>query len=190
MELARLPTVADLRARRMELLHTSIREALLDDGLDRYRPVVEPLADEYDLVDVALAAASVADAAGGRTPGDDEPELPEARLPSDRPERPERRSGPRRAADRTGPRPPNRGSDGMTRLYIGGGRQTGLRPADIVGAIANEAGIAGRAIGAIEIADRYALVEVPVEAADQVIRALSGASIRGRRLPVRREREA
>jgi ATP-dependent RNA helicase DeaD len=189
MELARLPTVADLRARRMELLHASVREALLENGLERYRAVIEPLADEFDLVDVALAAARVADAATGGV-SEQEPELPEARLPTDRGERP---GGGRGVATRPrgarGPRPFG-GGDGMTRLFIGGGRESGLRPADIVGAIANEAGIAGRAIGAIEIADRYALVEVPTEAADQVIRALNGASIRGRRLPVRREREA
>ena len=76
----------------------------------------------------------------------------------------------------------------MTRLFIGGGREIGLRPADIVGAIANESGLAGKAIGAIEIADHFALVEVPEEAADDVIRALNDASIRGRRLPVSRER--
>ncbi len=81
------------------------------------------------------------------------------------------------------------GGEGVARLFIGGGRQIGLRPADIVGAIANEAGIAGRAIGAIEITDRYALVEVPEGAADDIVRALNAASIRGRRLPVRRERD-
>jgi ATP-dependent RNA helicase DeaD len=58
-----------------------------------------------------------------------------------------------------------------------------------VGAIANEAGIAGRAIGAIEIADRFALVEVPEDVADDIVRALNAASIRGRRMPVRRERD-
>ncbi|MEO8511584.1 MAG: DEAD/DEAH box helicase [Chloroflexota bacterium] len=196
MELARLPTVADLRARRMELLHASVREALLEDGLERYRAVIEPLADEFDLVDVALAAARVADAATGGV-ADEEPELPEARLPTGGAERAAAGRGgadrPRGArvfsgGDRGGPRGFS-GGDGMTRLFIGGGRESGLRPADIVGAIANEAGIAGRAIGAIEIADRYALVEVPTETADQVIRALNGASIRGRRLPVRRERD-
>ena len=56
-----------------------------------------------------------------------------------------------------------------------------------MGAIANETGLSGKAIGAIEIADRFALVEVPEETADDVIRALNAASIRGRRLPVRRE---
>jgi ATP-dependent RNA helicase DeaD len=78
----------------------------------------------------------------------------------------------------------------MTRLFIGGGREIGLRPADIVGAIANETGLSGKAIGAIEIADRFALVEVPEQAADDVIGALNRASIRGRRIPVRRERDS
>jgi ATP-dependent RNA helicase DeaD len=58
-----------------------------------------------------------------------------------------------------------------------------------VGAITNEVGIGGQAIGAIEIADRFALVEVPEEMADEIVRALKVASIRGRRLPVRRERD-
>lgn len=48
----------------------------------------------------------------------------------------------------------------MTRLFIGAGREAGLRPSDIVGAIANEAGIASRRIGAIDISDRFCLVEV------------------------------
>ncbi len=77
----------------------------------------------------------------------------------------------------------------MIRLFLGGGRQAGIRPADIVGAITAEAGIGGRAIGAIEIFDRYALVEVPDQVADEIIRALREGSIRGRRFPVHRDRD-
>ena len=47
-----------------------------------------------------------------------------------------------------------------------------MRPGDLVGAIANEAGLDSRDIGAIEIADRFSLVEVPESATDEVIRAL------------------
>jgi ATP-dependent RNA helicase DeaD len=65
----------------------------------------------------------------------------------------------------------------------------GIRPADLVGAIANEAGIDSRDIGAIEIADRFSLVEVPDEAADEIIRALRGTTIRGKRVLVRRDRD-
>ena len=75
----------------------------------------------------------------------------------------------------------------MTTLFVGGGRQAGIRPADLVGAIANEAGVSGRAVGSIEIADLYSLVDVPDEAAEQIIRALRATTIKGQRLVVRRE---
>jgi ATP-dependent RNA helicase DeaD len=76
----------------------------------------------------------------------------------------------------------------MTRLYVGLGRRAGTRPADLVGAIANESGLSGKDIGSIEMGDGFSLVEVPEEAADSVIEALTGAKIRGQRVQVRRER--
>jgi len=76
----------------------------------------------------------------------------------------------------------------VTKLYIGLGRRAGIRPADLVGAITNEAGIAGRTIGAIDIADLFSLVEVPEDSANEIISALKGATIRGQRVTVRRDR--
>jgi ATP-dependent RNA helicase DeaD len=64
-----------------------------------------------------------------------------------------------------------------------------VRPADLVGAIANEAGIDARAVGSIEIGERFSIVEVPDEAADEIIGALRSTTIRGRRALVRRDRE-
>jgi ATP-dependent RNA helicase DeaD len=75
----------------------------------------------------------------------------------------------------------------VTRLYIGVGRKGGVRPGDLVGAIANEAGVDSRDIGAIEIADRFSLVEVPDASADGIISALRGTTIRGKRVVVRRD---
>jgi ATP-dependent RNA helicase DeaD len=77
---------------------------------------------------------------------------------------------------------------GMTRIFIGAGRERGIRPQDLVGAIANEAGLNGRQIGAIEIADRFSLVEVPEASADKVVSALRGRTIKGKKTTVRRER--
>jgi ATP-dependent RNA helicase DeaD len=74
------------------------------------------------------------------------------------------------------------------KLYIGLGRSAGIRPADLVGAIANEARINSRDIGAIDIADRFSLVEVPASEANRIIKALHGKSIRGKKLSVRRDR--
>ncbi len=63
-----------------------------------------------------------------------------------------------------------------------------MRPQDLVGAIAGESALNGRDIGAIEIADRFSLVEVPEAAADTVIAALRGTTIKGKRPTIRRDR--
>jgi ATP-dependent RNA helicase DeaD len=184
MEIEKLPTVADLRARRLELTRAALHESLLeDDDLDRYRVVVETLADEFDLVEIALAAVKLAHAAEG-TEGDDE-ELPEVSLHRDtggKARGPKGPAGPRGK----GRRPP---AADMTRIFVGAGRGSGIRPKDLVGAIANESSVAGRDIGAIEITQNFSLVEVPGSAAQEVIRALRGTTIKGRKVNVRRDRE-
>jgi ATP-dependent RNA helicase DeaD len=58
-----------------------------------------------------------------------------------------------------------------------------------VGAIAGEARIDSRDIGAIDIADKFSLVEVPGAAAEDIIKAIRGTTIRGKKVLVRRERE-
>jgi len=185
----KLPTVADLRARRLELMRATLRESLLkDDDLDNFRAVVEPLGAEFDLFEVALAAAKLAHQASGTA--QDEEELPAAELPSA-----DDRDGRRKAGGRDQRQPAGRGqrrgrpaTAGTTRLFVGTGRAAGLRPQDLVGAITGESYLNGRDIGAIEIADRFSLVEVPESAADDVVAALQQASIKGRKTTVRRER--
>jgi ATP-dependent RNA helicase DeaD len=76
----------------------------------------------------------------------------------------------------------------MVRLWMSLGRNQGLRPKDVVGAIAGESGIAGRAIGSIEISGTFSLVEIPEDSVDQVIRSMKGAKIRGKSVTVRRDR--
>jgi ATP-dependent RNA helicase DeaD len=60
------------------------------------------------------------------------------------------------------------------------GHNLGIRPQDIVGAIANEADIPGRSIGSIDIFDGYSFVEVPAEAAERVVEAISQSGIKGK----------
>jgi ATP-dependent RNA helicase DeaD len=221
LQVARIPTVADLRERRLELLRASLREAILENGLDRLRPVIEPLTEEFDVLDVALAAAALAERASGRD-GLEEQEIAPVNLfePEASRTRPQRREGPGRHAARpaggqvergrrssagtggrpdraTGPpsRPARPRSDGgpdagrWTTIFVGAGRRAGMRPADLVGAITGEAGVTGSSVGAIQIDDGYSLVEVPAGQADEIVRALGGAKIKGRRVAVRPERE-
>jgi ATP-dependent RNA helicase DeaD len=67
----------------------------------------------------------------------------------------------------------------MTRLFLRVGKRHGVRPADLVGAIANEAGISGEEIGDIDLYDAFSFVEVPSARAEQVLRALKSSRIRG-----------
>jgi ATP-dependent RNA helicase DeaD len=171
-----VPTVADLRARQLELTRAALEESILEDDLERFRVVVETLCEEFDLMEVALAAVKLAHEMSGSA-GEEE-EIPEPRpWKEERPQRPGR-----------APRPDRSGRDGMTRVFIGAGRIAGIRPQDVVGAIAGESTLSGRQIGSIEIADRFTLVEVPESAADEVISALRGTYLKGRKPTVRRER--
>ena len=177
-----VPTVADLRARRLDLTRGALRESLLSDDLDRFRVVVETLADEFDLMEVALAAVKLAHEAGGGS--DDEEEIPQVAFRPDSGRRPDARGNGGRS---DGPRERRSAGGPAARLFIGAGREAGIRPGDLVGAITGETGLTGRDIGAIEIHQRFALVEVPESAADEVVRALKATMIKGRKATVRRD---
>lgn len=176
----KLPTVADLRARRLDLMRAALRQSVLEDDLDAFRAVLEPLSDELGIYEVALAAVKLASDARGTSR--DEEELPEVDL-APRDDRGARGKSVGRDQRRARP-----ATGHTTRLFVGAGRSAGVRPQDLVGAIAGESYLSGRDIGAIEIADRFSLVEVPETAADDVVAALRQVSIKGRKTTVRRER--
>ncbi|MEO8561045.1 MAG: DEAD/DEAH box helicase [bacterium] len=197
IEIATVPTVADLRARRLEMTRASIRETLLGGDLEHFRVIVDSLAQEFDIMDVAAAAVKQAESAK-----DGERESEEIPVVTIRPDRPAARNGARERAPTAKahrgqddkPRRAKRGEPitpdwNVARLYVGAGRKSNIRPADLVGAIVNEAGVDPRAIGAIQITDRFSLVEVPDEIADEIISTLRAATIKGKRVPVRRDRE-
>jgi ATP-dependent RNA helicase DeaD len=67
---------------------------------------------------------------------------------------------------------------GMVRFFLGVGRIHKVAPKDIVGAIAGETGIPGKAIGAIRILDSYSFVEIPKEHATEVYTIMKERTIR------------
>ncbi len=154
---ARLPTAADIAARRRDLFKDALRETLEAASFDGHLATVEELAGEYDPAEIAAAALQMLWQSQNSAPAEVSEELA---ADSERPEQ------------------------GMVRLFIGLGRQDGLRPADLVGAIANEAGVHGRSIGAIDILDRTAFVEIPAAESDNVIEALRRTTLRGRKVKV------
>jgi ATP-dependent RNA helicase DeaD len=68
----------------------------------------------------------------------------------------------------------------MARLFLNLGKRDRIRPNDIVGAIAGEAGIPGRSIGGIDIFDNFSFVDVPQKDADHVIRIMKQNTIKGK----------
>ena len=80
-----------------------------------------------------------------------------------------------------------RGAPEFVRLFVGGGKRMGMRPNDLVGAIANEADVNPRALGGIEIDELSSFVEVPAHEADHIIEVLRKATLRGRKVKVSRD---
>jgi len=187
IETAKVPTVADLKARRLELTQAALREVILGGELDAYRSIVASLADEFEMIDIAAAAVKQ----GAALEAEDEAEEIPAALPAKEKHPARAREEDRAARRATKPaakaRKKSAGGE-MAKLYIGGGRKVKVRPGDIVGAIANEMSLEGSAIGAIQIWDRHSIVEVPEELADEIVAALSATTIKGKKLQVRRDR--
>ncbi|HET9579835.1 MAG TPA: DEAD/DEAH box helicase, partial [Usitatibacter sp.] len=59
IEVAKVPTVADLRVRRLEITQAALREALVADDNEHFRVVVDALSDEFDAVQIAMAAVKL-----------------------------------------------------------------------------------------------------------------------------------
>jgi ATP-dependent RNA helicase DeaD len=154
----RLPTDADLAVRRREVLKNSLVEAIEAGGLDAYLVVAEDLVKSHGAAPVVAAALKLI---GAQDIGNAvEPTI--AAPAASRPE------------------------GGMARLLLTMGRRDGLRPSDLVGAIANETGLPGREIGAIDIFEYESCVEVPESRADDVTQALLGTTLRGQKVRVER----
>ena len=207
IEIATVPTVADLRSRQLDITRAALRERLLARDFDHVRVVVDSLSDEFDIVDIATAAIHMAHSASAGNGDDREiPVIDMGKRPEkgradrggfERPGRAPREEGAPRtggklvAGSRTGERSAGRrpaGDGTFARLWIGAGRKAGVRPGDLVGAITGEVGIESRSLGAIEITDNFSLVEVEESLANDVIEAMKNASIRGKRVTIRRDR--
>jgi ATP-dependent RNA helicase DeaD len=176
--IAKLPTKGELKARRLERTTNSLRETLVQGELEAFRVIFDALKTDYDSEEIVLAAIKMAHEQG-RVMEDEE--IPEVSAKKKSNYRDSDRSS--KGKNRTGSHPP------MTRLFFGAGRENGLTPRDLVGAIANETGLSSRDIGTIDISERFSLVEVIEEASDYVIEVMQSCRIKGNKVRVRRERE-
>jgi ATP-dependent RNA helicase DeaD len=174
-----LPTVDDVNRRRVTKFKERLAEALQAPEHEAYRPVIEEFVTETDadLMEVATALASMAQGekslllAGRR----EEAPPPPQRL-DDEP-----------AADRRKPRRKGRDQDepqATFRLEVG--RRDGVQPANIVGAIAHTADLAGSQINGVDIRDDHTLVRLPASLSVQMLSKLRRVRVRGKVLDISR----
>ncbi len=179
LERLRLPTAADVAVRRRAAFREDVLR-LLDAGqLDPFLKLVEDLADTHDPVEIAAAAFKMAaQEREANRPGRGQSwlTLPEPAAPAEPEAAPSEPTAPQQKA---GKRRRERQAPALVRLFLRVGKQDGARPADIVGAITNEANIPGEAIGDIDIYDTFSFVEVPEGMVEAVHTALNRTTIRG-----------
>lgn len=155
---ARIPTTADIAYRRREAFVELLRETLEAGEYESMLSAADELAEQFDPLDVAAAALQM--------------------LWKERHQRDHVEDEEESFADFEQP------EMGMVRIFVGMGRNDGLRPGDLVGAITNEAGLTGKQIGVIEILDRTAFVEVPANDGQRVVDCLTQSTVRGRTVKV------
>ena len=160
IEPRRLPTAADVAERRREAMKQQIADLLQDEhSYAQYVDTVADLTEDRDAIEVAAAILKLYADETGRATSPEQLEDDVAMF-----------AGAERGKSETG----------MVRLLLNVGRNQGVRPQDLVGAIANEANIPGRAIGAIDIFDAYAFVDIPESFVERVMGALRTTRIKGR----------
>jgi len=174
----KIPTRADLAAKRVAVFKDQVRKTIEEGELDIYLQLVESLAEEgpFDIADIAAAAARLA--SSGRP-------LPAQIGANEATDAPIVRN-----AEPSADLPPPSANEKTVKLSMDVGREDGIRPADVVGSIANEAGIPGRDIGPIEIRDDITYVGVPERFVALVIEKLGRKKFRGRTLNLRIAKDA
>lgn len=165
---------AERRAQnREEAVRQELRAVLTRGVTPRDIVFLEPLLEIFDAVEVAAAALQLLDRerAQRRHAADAAAARPGAPAGSSR-------------ADMAG-----KGSGEMTRLFMTVGTRDGVKTGDLMSAIAGEGGIPADRVGKIDLRESHSLVEVAASDAASVIARLNGATIQGRRVVVRGERD-
>ena len=187
-----LPTAEQVTGKRIGKFKQRITETLDTAELDLYRKLVEEYQHEFGVPVIEIAAALAALAQGGKplaakaAPGATAARRQPEREPERKQERQARKEPP---ADRPA-RKPARSDDkvdvGMERFRIEVGHRHGVKPGNIVGAIANEAEIESEYIGRIEIFDDYSTVQLPEGMPREIFKHLKGVWVSGQRLQISR----
>jgi len=195
IEQLELPSTEMVNNKRIAAFKQTITDTLGAGQLDYLRTVMEQYQQEHDIPALEIAAALAKMAIGDRDllitdkPTHTRPERddkPDSRArPNDRPGRTARSSEarpPRRARDS---KPP----EGLERFRIEVGHQHEVKPGNIVGAIANEAGLDAAHIGHIDIHDEFSYVDLPSGMPADIFHDLKKVRVCGHAMKITRTNE-
>ncbi|NEX16593.1 MAG: ATP-dependent RNA helicase [Halochromatium sp.] len=174
-----LPSTETVNNKRIADFKQRITDTLAAGELGFMQGLIEQYQEEHDVPAVEIAAALAKLSIG------DQPLLLTA---PQRPER-ERGRGPRRddqERPRAPRRPPSQPDQGMERFRLAVGHRNGVKPGNIVGAIANEAGLDAQHIGRIDIHDEFSLVDLPTGMPRELLQDLRKVRVCGRPLAIAR----
>ncbi|MAD15387.1 MAG: ATP-dependent RNA helicase [Alteromonadaceae bacterium] len=192
-----IPSISQLNETRLSRFKSSVIEAISDSSIETLIPIVESIQAETEAAPEVIMAA-LAKIAQGDEPlilkEGDRPDLNSAPPRGDRNDRGGRDDrggrGRERGGDRGGDRPQrarksSTPEEGMQRYRIEVGHTHGAKPGNIVGAIANEANISSKNIGAIEIYDNFSTVDLPKNMPRATQDTLQKTRVAGQRLNMR-----
>ncbi len=188
IEQMNLPSVDAVNTLRIAKFKQRVIETLPSGAARAFRPILEQLEAEtgLPLIDIAAALASLSQGATPLLLAGKPERLAEA--PTSRPpERPHTRD----AAAAEGTRKPGtKSAAGLMETYrIEVGSVHGIKPGNIVGAIANEAGIEGVHIGRVDIREDHSFVDLPEGMPKQIFKDLQKVRVAGRELRISRVSE-
>ena len=186
IEPMQLPSVEAVNEQRVLKFKERIANAVQSGEGDVFRPLIEQMELERNIPAVALAAA-LASLLQGPTPLllTPKPGAPREDSPpkSWTPDEPEKQG---HAASRPKPGRSGKGEPRLETFRIEVGHAQGVQPGNIVGAIANEAGLEGRLIGHIDIREDHSFVDLPVGMPQETLEDLQAVRICGTALRMSR----
>ncbi len=175
-----LPSADDLGEHRIEQFMQLLRDTAVNQDLDFYYRLVSRIENEQEMSVTDIAAALTFLSQRERPFIVKEIKVPMAK------KRPDSRTEPRGDRGRKGQGKPEQAGDDLprTRYRIEVGRQHGATPREIVGAIANEAGVEGKHIGYIGIHDTHSTVDLPEGMPKEIEKHLQKVIVCGQRLRI------
>lgn len=163
-----LPTLDDIEKNKTDIFIEKIRSIIEQGGLEKYAAIAEDMLDD-DTTALDIAAAlikmNIGESVSDYSAAENDLNV----------KNPLGNAEPK--------------SKDMVRLFINAGKNNKIRAKDIVGAFAGETGVPGQVIGAIDIYDDFAYVDVPFEYAKDIIDGMKNSRIKGRKISIEKAKK-